>query len=462
MKLPAKKSRITILAAALACGFATTPASAGILYWDGNATGAVGNPPTEGVGGTGTWEPGADVSPNWWNGTAYQLWSDAGGQDVADFRGTSGTVTLAGNVTATKLNIAVGNMTLTGSSIDLGSAGVIDFNKSQGNQLTSQLQGAITLNATGSTTTLVTATAGTINGNNTQVTATVVNLNGDNNHFVLNHAGAFGSAGADVKVTRGIVNLGNTAATAISYNAWDLELNGGTLRARFGIQTVNGPVTVTANSELLTRGANDLGQDPKLVFSSTATINLGANTLILHPATAAGASNDGIELNGVISGAGGLTQQTSALTGAGTMIGTTTLNANNTYTGDTLINNGTLALSSTGGLKFVIGADGVNNQITGVGTVSLDGLFTFDLTNASTTINDSWNIVDVATLTESFTSNFAIAGFTPDAGGILWNGSANGADYQFSEFSGVLTVIPEPSAALLGGLGALCLLRRRR
>jgi autotransporter-associated beta strand protein len=145
--------------------------------------------------------------------------------------------------------------------------------------------------------------------------------------------------------------------------------------------------------------------------------------------------------------------------------GTLTLSASNTYTGDTLVNNGTLALSSTGGLKFKIGADNVNNKIsgTGAGTLSLDGLFTFDLTTASTTIGHDWNIVDVANLFESYGSNFGISGFTPDGGGILWNGTSGGANYQFSETTGVLTVVPEPNvAALFGGLGTLALLRRRR
>jgi autotransporter-associated beta strand protein len=456
--------RSASLAVSLSLGLCATSASAGILYWDGNGTGATGNPPTAGAGGGGTWEPAADATPNWWNGSAYQTWNGTGGLDIADFRGASTyTVALAGNITANKLNFGTGNaVTLSGNTIDLGSSGVIDFNGTTSHQITSLLKGAITINATGSTIGFASAAAGTFNGDNTQLTSTVLNLNADTNHIVLNHAGALGAAGADVKLTKGILNLGNVAAASTSYNAWDLELNGGAIRARFGLQTINGPVTLTANSTLMTRDANDAGQDPKLVFSSTATIALGGNTLFLHSALRP--DNAGIELNGVISGTGGLTQQTSALAGAGTATGVTTLTAVNTYTGNTLVNNGTLALSSSGGLKFIIGADDVNNLITGTGpgSVILDGLFTFDLAGASTTIGDSWNIVDIANLNESFGSNFAVFGFTPDGGGILWNGSANGASYQFSEGTGVLTVVPEPRAALLGGIGLLALLRRRR
>lgn len=47
-------------------------------------------------------------------------------------------------------------------------------------------------------------------------------------------------------------------------------------------------------------------------------------------------------------------------------------------------------------------------------------------------------------------------------GGGTWTGSNGGVDYVFSQALGDLSVIPEPSAALLGGLGALLLLRRRR
>ncbi|MFM2199940.1 MAG: hypothetical protein RLZZ505_3372, partial [Verrucomicrobiota bacterium] len=394
------------LAASLALG--TSSAYAGILYWDGNATGASGNPPTTGVGGGGTWEPGTDASPNWWNGTAYQLWNGSGGQDVADFRVAGGSIALAGNISANKLNFSANGFTLTGNTIDLGSAGVIDFNASNGHQLTSKLKGSITFNATGSLLNMGSSASGTINSDNTELTSTVVNLHDASNHIVLNNSGALGSNGADVQITKGVVNLGNTSATDISYNEWDIDLNGGAIRARFGVQTINGPVTVTANSELLTRSANDAGQDAKLVFSSTATIDLGANTLFLH--SAANPDNSGIELNGAISGTGGLTQRTSSLGNAGAAGGTVTLNANNTYTGDTLINNGTLTLSDTGGLKFVIGADDENNQITGngTGTVNLNGLFTFDLTSASTTFNDSWNIVDVGNLTESFGTTFSV------------------------------------------------------
>jgi hypothetical protein len=74
--------------------------------------------------------------------------------------------------------------------------------------------------------------------------------------------------------------------------------------------------------------------------------------------------------------------------------------------------------------------------------------------------------VNVASLTESYGSNFNVDTFSREGGGTgsgIWTKviDAN-SSYQFDTSSGVLTVIPEPSAALLGGLGLLVLLRRRR
>ncbi len=252
-------------------------------------------------------------------------------------------------------------------------------------------------------------------------------------------------------VTTGTLNMaqstsGNTAPRRGEYN-----LNGGTLNVSsitqgagtdtFGTFNFDGgTLKPTANSTTFMQGLTTAN-----VKAGGAKIDTGVYDITIGQALVAD------------SAAGGLVKD-----GAGTL----TLSNVSTYTGDTLVNNGTLALSSTGGLNFKIGLDGVNNQINGAGTVSLDGLFTFDLTSASTTIDDSWNIVNVATLIESFGSNFSIDSFTRNGGGTgagIWTKVIDlDSRYLFNTSSGVLTVIPEPSAALLGGLGMLALLRRRR
>ena len=70
---------------------------------------------------------------------------------------------------------------------------------------------------------------------------------------------------------------------------------------------------------------------------------------------------------------------------------------------------------------------------------------------------------DTAWKAEWFVGNDSIYTFTYTTNptiSYIGLGRENNAAADFSSFS--LTVIPEPSAALLGGLGMLCLLRRRR
>jgi autotransporter-associated beta strand protein len=118
---------------------------------------------------------------------------------------------------------------------------------------------------------------------------------------------------------------------------------------------------------------------------------------------------------------------------------TLTLAGTNTYTGDTTVNEGTLALPTTGSIRFVIGGNGTNSGLKGTGTTVIDGQFAFDLAAASTNNGDSWTIVE-GSLTNSYGTNFLVTGFNGVVGG-NWTNTTNGVDYIFAQPTGILTVV---------------------
>lgn len=109
--------------AGLVCLFSVSSVRAQTtLYWDGDGTGAVGNPPTSGVGGSGTWDL---TTSNWWNGTSYTTWANLGGATgtQASFGGTAGAVTIdAGGVrvgvgTSTGVNVTTSGYSFSGGPV---------------------------------------------------------------------------------------------------------------------------------------------------------------------------------------------------------------------------------------------------------------------------------------------------------------------------------------------------------
>ncbi|MES2922171.1 MAG: autotransporter-associated beta strand repeat-containing protein [Verrucomicrobiota bacterium] len=184
-------------------------------------------------------------------------------------------------------------------------------------------------------------------------------------------------------------------AAATSQNN-PIILNGGTLASDYDGETWTGPVTLTADSIL--GGA---------------------------------ASAEDFTIAGVISqsaGPFGLTK---------TQVSTVTLAAVNTYTGNTTVDTGAITLADSGGLTFVIGANGVNNKITGAGTATLNGSFTLDLSGAATANGNSWTLVDTAT--KSFGATFTVGGgFTETSG--VWKLVDGTKNWTFTESTGVLSL----------------------
>ena len=140
---------------------------------------------------------------------------------------------------------------------------------------------------------------------------------------------------------------------------------------------------------------------------------------------------------GTVAGTGtGITNVTGAfnLTGANTV----TLAGINTHTGNINNTSGGLILSSSGSLKFVPAASGVNNAITGTGAVTLNGAFNINLGGASSAPGATWDLITTSGAV-TIGVNFTVTGFTANAGAVgarIWSSGS----YQYNEATGVLSV----------------------
>ena len=405
-------SRLLAAIAALPAGFGLVSAvSAATLYWDAGATNLAGNGNGASLGGSGTWNT---TLKNWDAGAVpYVSWTN-GFADKAVFGGAAGTKTVtvstisAGTIDLTQSTYVFnsGTLTFSGGTIDATTTNSAVFN--------TLLAGTLTYKATSNTSTTATGGGiGSIAGNNTGLTSFELNSGAANNQLLVSHAGAFGAAGATFKLTKGIAGL--SAANGTIYNAWNTEFAGGILRLRIaGSSTYAGNGTVTANTDFATiAGAT-------LVYSGT--IALGSNTLTLAPGSATGA----ITLSNAVSGTGNLTLANSGNAGADGL-GTVTLSAANSYSGQTTIStNGTLVVASGGSI----------NSSSGV--VINNGRFRYDNTatalaapvtlNAGTLTGTGAVTLGPVTVANNssaiITNNNGVAGAGITVGNLAFNGAA--------------------------------------
>lgn len=128
--------------------------------------------------------------------------------------------------------------------------------------------------------------------------------------------------------------------------------------------------------------------------------------------------------------------------------GKLTLLGANTYTGNTVVSAGTLALADNSQLRFVTAASGVNNTITGSGETTLDGDFFIDTTASDGLASGTWTFENLSNLTGgAYGSTFSVVGFS-DIGGDKWEKVLSPfKKYTFDETTGVLTLTSSASYA---------------
>lgn len=420
--------------------------------------------------------------------------------------------TLSGSVYLSNDNTTAGRaLTMNGSGAVVISGTIA--NNAVGNSVAAGLTysgtGSLTLNGTNTFTGGATVSSGVLTTNNLAAagsasgigagsalnigaTGTLRYTGGTLTNFDRNLSG---TAGYTIDVTQATTTLTSTATL----------VSGGLVKAGAGKLVLAGTAAVAGASvtggTLALAGTTNGFSGSAVIAGGTLQLNNPASSNLMHDAVDVSISSGTFDLNGQSEKIGGLFGSGGEVTnnaGAGTsstltvsgfahstnyggvirdgatggkvsLVQTdansaTTLSGINLYSGSTSINSATatLHLADNAGLRFVVGASGVSNQINGNGTLILDGDFTLDLTSAGTTLGNSWTLVNNSTLNETYSSTFSVVGFTETAD--VWRMTTGGGTiYEFQESTGLLQVVPEPGSIGLATLGAAgWMLRRRR
>ncbi|RYD23405.1 MAG: hypothetical protein EOP88_04275, partial [Verrucomicrobiaceae bacterium] len=328
---------------------------------------------------------------------------------------------------------AVINVSGTGSILGAGAASTMNLNNPTGNNF-----GMLTL-----------GTGGTV-----QLTSIL--STGDAEHAFVNFNGGTLKAGALAPALLASTVVGHVQAggAVVDTNGFD--------------STIQAPLRAPANSgvqsiPLTTQGAGYIGR-PLVRISGDGT---GATAVAdFNPATgevtgitvtSAGSGYNTAPTVTLIGGGG----TTAAVPGAPVMIngatnggltkvgtGTLTLSGINTYSGNTTVSAGGLTLADDAQLRFRPTTNGVTNSVGGSGTATFNGDFLIDTNAANITNGNSWTLVNVGTLNETFGASFTVQGFTEVAN--VWTMTVGDNTWTFSEATGVLSL----TVSTPGGYGA--------
>ncbi len=331
-----------------------------ILDWDPTASGGTA------LGGSGTWDT---TTAQWWNGVADVAWSDPSA--IADFGGSSGTVTVSSGIAAHQVELKTTGYTLTGGTLTLDNGNVSVFSGVTGT-INSTLDGNHGLDVTGSGVlvvggansytgatyiaggTLKLANAAALGNSSYVSTATMrggtLDLNGE----------AIGSSVPTMFFSGVILNSSSTAASfaaAVNETSYNIALNF-TVNAANGDITLSGPVDGYGMASVIKTGSHSL-----ILSGSENNVGLGLavdqGTVELSKSSSSSVHSveNTITLNGgtvQLAGTGGDQIHNSVINVAGSGAGTLDLAGNN-ETIYALAGNANLLITG-GGVLTLIGA----------------------------------------------------------------------------------------------------------
>lgn len=450
----------------------TTAASLLIGHWGANGASSVFN-----ISGGTLNAAGAEMKMGW-------------DSNIVSLTQSGGTVNLLGLDFANGRNNNA-SYNLIGGELNLGASGI------QGNAAKQLNVGGATIGAFADWTSNQVTTLTGVNGNLTVNTLDSVD---DTTARTVTLSGAMSGVGGLVKIGAGTLNLGATNSytgnTVVNEGTLSLNVAGGATGVIRGSLTANTGTLVRFNAGDVTgydattrlHTINLVGAEMNIAVITNQTLGRAAINMTGASITGIAGSNldffngDGTTNSRVnslasattstISGTqlkirqtGGVTFNVqSGTTASGVDLSVTSVIAQdaaylnqplikagagklslgglNTYTSNTLVNEGTLELASAGRLTFVV-TDAANNSISGAGTAELNGEFAIN-TAATTVTSGSWVLENVTSLTGEYGSTFKVVNpdGSPwtDAGANKWTRVDGAKLWTFDETTGALTV----------------------
>jgi fibronectin-binding autotransporter adhesin len=287
----------------------------------------------------------------------------------------------------------------------------------------------------------------------------------DDGTLTLGHATDTLANGGAINVNGGTLALGanNDTVGAVTLTSGSITGSGGTLTgSSYAVESGSVSAILGGSGALTKSSAGTVTLTGANSYSGGTTVSVGK--LVVNNATGSG------------TGSGAVTVETGgALGGSGTIAGAVTVDGALSPGNSTgLLSVGSLNLNANSSTTLEIngtdrGALTDGYDAVGVGTggsIDLAGALSFVFGNVSAFANNT--VFDLfsfdTTSTGDFTGVTSTGFYTGTWGktGDIWSLTDEGQTLNFSEVTGNLTVIPEPKAAILGVLGLLALLRRRR
>ncbi len=294
--------------------------------------------------------------------------------------------------------------------------------------------GSVTLTKLGASTWI-------LSGDNTFTGTTTISAG----RLEIGGSGSLGNVSAGVGNYAGDISIASSNSGRLVYNSTAAQTLGGEISGAGALFVEDGTLILTGDSTYT--GATNVNGGTLLVNGSTgtSTVTVAPGATLGGSGTVGGATTVGGFLNpgsspGVLTFEAGLTLQSTTLT--------------------------TMEIAGITRDTEYDGIDITGGQLTYAGDLELElqtlfgfGSYTFNLFDV---ISPAASIGDF----ESITLTGLYSGSFVDDGMGVWSASTNGGNelWSFDHSTGDLNLvaIPEPSALLLGALGLLALLRRRR